>query len=371
MRLPKDVKKRARNGRPACYVWRQLVRGPDGKMLDWRRSLGTDGDLVETRLDEAKAELERFLAGLSEPPPVLTVEALSRRWLAEYVASKRTPRGRAQAEQQSRDYLLPYLGSVPVSDLKPADIRGLSATLEAKCVGLVTRRRVLEDFRCCLRYAVEEAEVLARSPWRRGMMPTLPEQAPEPLSEKELAETVGAVPERWRPVLVLLASTGLRWGEVRALAWRDVREVPYRHLLVSRSHDGPTKSRKVREVPLMFEAPEVLAALGRPNNQAGLVFDWLPETASWVRRYVISHSRVKDFHVHRLRHTFATRYLTLDGRIETLQRILGHSDIKLTQRYARLRPWVVAAEVARITGTISGTTPVPESSGARKSLKHW
>lgn len=130
-------------------------------------------------------------------------------------------------------------------------------------------------------------------------------------------------------------------GELRALRWRDVRESPYPHMVVSKSHDGPTKSRKVREVPLLPEAQDVLDSL---TGRTGTVFS-LPETASWIRRHVIGHSRVKDFHVHRLRHTFACRYLERGGSLEALQRMLGHSTVRLTERYGRLRPEVVAAEV--------------------------
>jgi hypothetical protein len=36
------------------------------------------------------------------------------------------------------------------------------------------------------------------------------------------------------------------------------------------------------------------------------------------------------------------------GTKETLQQVLGHSTIKLTERDGRLRPWAMAAEVARI-----------------------
>jgi len=156
-----------------------------------------------------------------------------------------------------------------------------------------------------LRYAVEEAEVLGRSPWRPQILPALPEAEPRPLNELELAGAVRVLPNRWRLVILFLAFTGLRWGELRALRWADVKETPYSHLVVSRSHSGPTKSGKVREIALLTEAQEVLAALDRGSRH---IFA-LPETASWLRRHVIDHSWVKDFHVHRLRHTFACRWV--------------------------------------------------------------
>ena len=41
----------------------------------------------------------------------------------------------------------------------------------------------------------------------------------------------------------------------------DIRESPYPHLVVSQSHDGPTKTRRVREVPLLPEAQDVRGAM--------------------------------------------------------------------------------------------------------------
>ena len=42
-----------------------------------------------------------------------------------------------------------------------------------------------------------------------------------------------------------------------------------------------------------------------------------------------------------------------------LQQLLGHSTIKLTERYGRLRPWAVAAEVARMSALGKDSVPIP------------
>ena len=41
---------------------------------------------------------------------------------------------------------------------------------------------------------------------------------------------------------------------------------------------------------------------------------------------------------HVLRHTFASHFMMNGGNILTLQKVLGHSDLKMTLRYAHLAP---------------------------------
>lgn len=44
----------------------------------------------------------------------------------------------------------------------------------------------------------------------------------------------------------------------------------------------------------------------------------------------------KGYTVHCLRHTFASELLNAGMRLECLQQLLGHQDIEVTRRYARL-----------------------------------
>ena len=152
------------------------------------------------RPQHCAGECRRFESeGPPAPPtaPTLNLEALSQHWLAEHAVPRRTPRGRVPAARRFGDYLWPILGHAALSELTPADLRRLNAESEARGAGLVTRRRLLEDVRCTFRYAVEEAEVPGRPPWRRGSLPSLPEAAPRPLNDPERAEVYRVAPERW------------------------------------------------------------------------------------------------------------------------------------------------------------------------------
>ena len=56
----------------------------------------------------------------------------------------------------------------------------------------------------------------------------------------------------------------------------------------------------------------------------------------------------EDFHVHRMRHTFACQWSEQGGNLAALEQILGHASIETTQRFARLSDEAVMREAGRI-----------------------
>ena len=79
------------------------------------------------------------------------------------------------------------------------------------------------------------------------------------------------------------------------------------------------------------------------------------ETASWIRRYVIRNSWVKDFTPHRLRHTFATRHIAkwnreaapVAHRLLLLSRYLGHRSFGDTWWYISADPATLRQAASR------------------------
>ena len=51
---------------------------------------------------------------------------------------------------------------------------------------------------------------------------------------------------------------------------------------------------------------------------------------------------------HALRHTFASHFIMSGGNLLALQKILGHSDVKMTMIYAHLAPDFLGTEMDRI-----------------------
>jgi integrase len=59
---------------------------------------------------------------------------------------------------------------------------------------------------------------------------------------------------------------------------------------------------------------------------------------------------IKDFRFHDLRHTFASHYVMSGGDLLSLKEILGHSDLKMVERYSHLASAYKSKMINNLTG---------------------
>ena len=134
--------------------------------------------------------------------------------------------------------------------------------------------------------------------------------------------------ELWDCVAIML-DTGLRCGELFKLEGQDVRN--------NQITIWDTKNGKEHTVPLTQRASRIvserLAQYGRgklfPVSYDSLEkrFKKVAEQLSW-----------DDVTLHVLRHTFASRLVQRGVPIQTVSKLLNHSTIQITMRYAHLAP---------------------------------
>jgi integrase len=97
-----------------------------------------------------------------------------------------------------------------------------------------------------------------------------------------------------------------------------------------------TKSGKNRAVPISDNLHSELMSIAR-TSQTGRLF----KSSSAAFRNAIKRSGIQlpeGQLTHVLRHTFASHFMMNGGNILTLQRILGHSSLAMTMKYAHLAP---------------------------------
>lgn len=127
-------------------------------------------------------------------------------------------------------------------------------------------------------------------------------------------------------------ATGARWGEAEML-----RRPQVRHGVIQ---FAKTKSKKVRAVPIEKHLEEELEAhfetYGDPLGEQRFFAYAYSAFIDTLERTGIPLPDGQASHV--LRHTFASHFILNGGNILVLQRILGHSSLAMTMRYAHLAP---------------------------------
>ena len=142
-----------------------------------------------------------------------------------------------------------------------------------------------------------------------------------------------------RPVCLIaryLLSVGCRLNEALGATWSQID----RANRVWRIPASNSKSKRVRSVPLNDSALEVLAQLDTEgtydhvfiNKETGKPYTTIMKV--WTR--LRNKAGLPHLRLHDLRHSYAS-FLVNSGRtLYEVQQILGHSDAKVTQRYAHL-----------------------------------
>jgi integrase len=186
-----------------------------------------------------------------------------------------------------------------------------------------------------------EGNVVPEALLRRKIRLKLPDLLPRAMNPGDVRQLLSVVdPIRDRALILILLRTGMRVGELLALKLNDldIRERKI-HLF-----EGE-KNRLGRVVYLSDDAlfalkrwlskrdrkKEVLF-YGRRREQLG----YSSARHLFVKYLKKAGLENKGYTVHSLRHTFASELLNAGMRLECLQQLLGHHNIEMTRRYARL-----------------------------------
>jgi integrase len=161
------------------------------------------------------------------------------------------------------------------------------------------------------------------------------------LTKDEEGRLLEASPQWLREIIVFALNTGLRQNELLSLEWS--RANLFRKTILIQI----TKNGKPKTLPLNRIALDVLKkkteekVLSIKNDlvfisNAGTKINKRNLTRAFV--LALKRAMVKDFTFHCLRHTFATRLAQNGVDIYKIAKLLGHKDLKMTQRYSHHCP---------------------------------
>jgi integrase len=137
----------------------------------------------------------------------------------------------------------------------------------------------------------------------------------------------------------LVLNTGLRRSEALNLRWVDIIDDELR----IRGKGG-----KVRMVPLNAEARRIITGRARLTPY---LFDVPNRNSSDVMRRVsetVARRTKAPFHIHLLRHAFASRLLAAGVDVVTISHILGHSAVMTALLYTHSNPKLMREAVTKL-----------------------
>jgi site-specific recombinase XerD len=258
-----------------------------------------------------------------------------------------------QMYESSLNRFLKVIGNRPLSQItvKEADIyktERLKKSLSGVSVN-IELRTLKAAFNVALRW-----RELKTNPFQGIKQVKMPEQQPTYLSKEDFQKLILIIKENWLKELIIFAVlTGLRRGELVNLRWQDV-DLKKRSLTIQSSLSFRTKYGKMRTIPLSEVAYQIL--LAKQNRAFGeYVFTLNGKRVmdTWIShkfKYYVYEAKLDNdkLHFHSLRHTFAS-WLVQDGvNIYEVQKLLGHSSIKVTEVYSHLASSELRNAVDRI-----------------------
>lgn len=170
----------------------------------------------------------------------------------------------------------------------------------------------------------------------------LPDALPRAIPPDDLGSLLEAIiTVRDRAMILLLLRTGMRIGELLKVQISDI-SFAERKILIYLGE----KNFQGRAVYYSEDAEQALQQwLEIRGSNSGCLFPGtsgrpsISYVAAWgVMRRTLARAELsgKGYSLHSLRHTFATDMLNAGMRLEVLQQLLGHQEIEMTMRYARI-----------------------------------
>ena len=256
--------------------------------------------------------------------------------------------------QMHGHYIKPVLGHLRISQISTMHFERIISSMLKKGLTKASANKVIQHFKAVFNHAFNN-EYIARNPSRNYKQLKLDFKEMDYLSQEEMDQLLSYTnqkymgADRWKHVLYLtLFLTGARLGEVLGLEWHRIQFSTNTILIgqiwcpISNKVIYTTKGKKDRIVPLNSLLKKELGAMKNHSKGSFLFSDvgGRPidpknfRSRNWDKD--LKAAGIRKLRIHDARHTYASLFVMSGGSIYDLKKVLGHADVKTTERYAHL-----------------------------------
>ena len=322
------------------------LRLKNGKGTNTYRNLGTvkDISLAQARKLVKQIRAEHIITVKVQGAVAVAIVPVEMTW-DTFIAEQFSPhcaahiRSAKKYDQLHRLYVSPRFGNLPLSQITRKAAQTMHVDLrEKEKLSPASADHAIKFMRRALNLAVQW-DYLEKNPLKNFELFMVDNQVENYLSDEQLQRLLAVLrTDKNRTVcliLMFLLSTGARANEAMTATWKNI-SVESRVWKVDAIR---SKSKRTRSIPLNDSALWVLAQLKTqgvseylfPSPVSGKPFFAI--TRPWYRLCKLAGVNIR---IHDLRHGFASMLVSGGRSLYEVQQILGHSDPKVTMRYAHL-----------------------------------
>ncbi|MCE5242343.1 MAG: site-specific integrase [Syntrophobacteraceae bacterium] len=259
----------------------------------------------------------------------------------ERIFSEKWSTMRTGEECQSKmNRIVKIIGNIDINHIDENKITKIRNELRKSKIRESTINRYLAHLKTLLNTAKWEWNVIAKvpliklTPEKQGRIRVISKEeeatilqflrAPQPPRRKHYNDVAD--------LIEILVDTGMRLGEGLSLTYSD--NIDLTNSLIN-LYPHQTKSYRARSIPITRRVSEIL----RKRKEKGLkpfrLSLWQVDKAFKSAKEAMNITD-REFVIHALRHTCASRMINLGVDLYTIKKILGHSTIAVTEKYSHL-----------------------------------
>ena len=266
-----------------------------------------------------------------------------------------TENTRASFQGNLDKWVYPAIGDIKLPEITSAQISALLLDMQGKGKAHATVVKVYTILNSLFKMAYL-SDMIDRNPMDKVERPKprkdeIKPQTAQAYTAQEVRDILTALegePLKWRAFIHLLIDTGVRRGEALAVQWEDI-DFQENTILICRNLcytpdkgiylDTP-KNGRCRMVDVGEDTLQLLKQIREQQGAGGkYIFTqdnslepMHPTSPTHYFRQFSKRNGIKDFHPHKLRHTFASVAITAGADVVSVSEALGHSDTAVTLR---------------------------------------
>lgn len=350
--------------------------------FQWKgiRHHGSTGCTSRRDAERFEADLRRKVALGEKAKPSLTVEDACNTWqsmVGDHLKSKATTL-----------YQLAYLiaglgGRTMLHDITFKDAQDYTARRRSM-VSNTSVNREIQLLRRVARWTAAREYDVPSLDWGKLLF-TEPKERVRELSPDEESRLFEKLPDNLKPMVEFAILSGKRRTEIITLRWSDVDLAGQRATVTVKGGDRQTFPLSPRMLALVKAQPVACPQVftyectrrapkraDRPQRSVGMRYPFSKQ--GWARQWrkALKDAGIEDYRFHDNRHTSATRNLRATGNLKAVSKLLGHSDITTTAKYAHaleddVRAMLLATETGQQAGQSKPDQEPHSTSQGRKS----